>query len=87
MAKALVWDSRSSVSVGIEPHWWGWGQWYVGTETEIPLYSPFASYLTNKKWWLEEEMANHLLRGQQVTFDHLNESLSFIQGWVTDHWI
>ena len=29
--------------------------------------NPFASYLMNKKWTLEEEFNNHLLRFQQVT--------------------
>ena len=27
---------------------------------------PFASYMVNKKWILEEEMNNHILRFQQV---------------------
>ena len=27
---------------------------------------PFASYMVNKKWTLEEEMNNHILRFQQV---------------------
>ena len=29
--------------------------------------SPFASYMMNKKWTLQEEFANHLLIFQQVT--------------------
>ena len=28
---------------------------------------PFASYMMNKKWTLEEELNNHMLRFQQVT--------------------
>ena len=28
--------------------------------------NPFASYMMNKKWWLEEEFNNHILRFQQV---------------------
>ena len=27
---------------------------------------PFASYMMNKKWWLEEDFNNHMLRFQQV---------------------
>ena len=27
---------------------------------------PFGSYMMNKKWWLEEEFNNHMLRFQQV---------------------
>ena len=29
--------------------------------------SPFGSYMLNKKWTLEEEFNNHILRFQQVT--------------------
>ena len=29
--------------------------------------SPFASYLLNKKWTMEEEFNNHMMRFQQVT--------------------
>ena len=72
MAKTLVWDSCSSVSAGFMGHWLRWGKWYDGRKTEIQLYSPFASYLMNKKWWLQEELALHLLRFQQVTFDQLH---------------
>ena len=28
---------------------------------------PFSSYMLNKKWTLEEEFNNHMLRFQQVT--------------------
>ena len=28
---------------------------------------PFGSYMLNKKWTLEEEFNNHILRFQQVT--------------------
>ena len=72
MAKTLVLNSGSMVSAGIAKHWWDWEEgskkWYVGIETEVELYSPFGSYLMNKKWWLQEELAIHLLRFQQVTF-------------------
>ena len=27
---------------------------------------PFMSFMINKKWWLEEEFNNHMLRFQQV---------------------
>ena len=29
--------------------------------------NPFSSYMLNKKWTLEEEFNNHMLRFQQVT--------------------
>ena len=30
--------------------------------------NPFASYMMNKKWTLEEEFNNHMLRFHQVSF-------------------
>ena len=30
--------------------------------------NPFASFMLNKKWSLEEEFTNHIMRFQQVTF-------------------
>ena len=33
--------------------------------------NPFASYLMNKKWTLEEEFNNHMLRFQQVTVTYI----------------
>ena len=46
---------------------------------------PFTSDMLNKKWTLEEEFNNHILRFQQVTVGkHLNFSeLHFdIPGWI-----
>ena len=39
-------------------------RWYRSKE-RLAKY-PFASYMMNKKWWLEEEFNNHMLRFQQV---------------------
>ena len=39
-------------------------RWYRSKE-RLGNY-PFGSYMMNKKWWLEEEFNNHLLRFQQV---------------------
>ena len=33
--------------------------------------NPFGSYMLNKKWTLEEEFNNHMLRFQQVKFSLL----------------
>ena len=33
--------------------------------------NPFSSYMLNKKWTLEEEFNNHMLRFQQVTWSQL----------------
>ena len=38
--------------------------WHRSKE-RLPNY-PFGSYMMNKKWWLEEEFNNHMLRFQQV---------------------
>ena len=40
-------------------------RWHRSKETLAGTY-PFASYMMNKKWWLEEEFNNHMLRFQQV---------------------
>ena len=40
--------------------------WYRSKERKGGK-NPFGSYLINKKWTLEEEFNNHMLRFQQVT--------------------
>ena len=40
--------------------------WYKSKERKGGDH-PFSSYMLNKKWTLEEEFNNHLLRFQQVT--------------------
>ena len=40
-------------------------RWYRSKE-RLAGVNPFASYMMNKKWWLEEEFNNHMLRFQQV---------------------
>ena len=40
-------------------------RWYRGKE-RLAGFNPFASFMMNKKWWLEEEFNNHMLRFQQV---------------------
>ena len=75
MARAGVWDSQTTVATGIYPEW---GKWHISKETEVKLYSPITSYLMNKKWWLQEEFADHLMRLQQVSFDHLDKQTSRI---------
>ena len=44
-----------------------YGRFYRSKETVATNYQPFASFMLNKKWWLEEEFNTHLLRFQQVT--------------------
>ena len=43
------------------------GKYYRSKDTVANNFQPFASYMVNKKWWLEEEFNTHLLRFQQVT--------------------
>ena len=43
-----------------------WGKWYRSKERKGGQ-SPFASYMLNKKWTLEEEFNNHMMRFNQVT--------------------
>ena len=40
-------------------------RWYRSKDKN-PFKYPFGSYMLNKKWTLEEEFNNHLLRFQQV---------------------
>ena len=41
-------------------------QWYRSKDKKAGE-NPFISYMMNKKWTLEEEFNNHMLRFQQVT--------------------
>ena len=61
-----------------------WGKWYRSKEKKGGN-NPFASYLLNKKWTLEEEFNNHMLRFQQVKcsefyFTSVNFILTFQAG-------
>ena len=49
--------------------------------------NPFGSYMLNKKWTLQEEFNNHMLRFQQVTVSSCYFSkLHFdIPGWIVKH--
>ena len=40
-------------------------RWHRSKE-RLTRINPFNSFLMNKKWWLEEEFNNHMLRFQQV---------------------
>ena len=46
--------------------------------------NPFGSYMMNKKWTLEEDFNNHILRFQQVTVSFIFKSkIHFdILGWI-----
>ena len=57
--------------------------WYRSKDKEAGE-SPFPSFMMNKKWTLEEDFNNHILRFQQVTVSFIFKSkLHFdIQGWI-----
>ena len=46
--------------------------------------SPFASYLMNKKWTMEEEFTKHILHFQQVTLssNHFSKLNFDIPVWI-----
>ena len=43
-----------------------WGKWHRSKDRREGN-NPFGSFMMNKKWTLEEEFNNHILRFQQVT--------------------
>ena len=43
-----------------------WGKWYRSKERKAGQH-PFGSFMLNKKWTLDEEFINHMMRFQQVT--------------------
>ena len=62
-----------------------YGKWYRSKERAEGLN--FASYMTNKKWTLEEEFNNHMLRFQQVTVSFVDFIKIYfdIPGWIDSH--
>ena len=63
---AAVKTGSSVIEVGIlNTDYFAFGKWHRSKERRGGDH-PFASYLLNKKWTLEEEINNHLLRFQQV---------------------
>ena len=76
------WYSENWPSVFNAPEY---GKWYRSKETAEGIN--FASYMTNKKWTLEEEFNNDMLRFQQVEVS----SIYFIKlnlhfpGWIVSH--
>ena len=49
-----------------------YGNWHRSND-KIDGDYPFASAMINKKWWLEEELNNHLLQIHQVNVSFLLE--------------
>ena len=68
--KAAVQNGTSVLEIGYLLDWeLAYGNWYRSKDRAAQY--PFASYMINKKWPLEEELTNHLLRFQQVISSQL----------------
>ena len=63
-----------------------WGKWYRSKQRRGGV-NPFASYLLNKKWTMEEEFNNHMMRFNQVTVSsiYLNKLHFDIPGRIDSH--
>ena len=63
-------------------------RWYRSKGKANSGINPFASYMLNKKWTLEEEFNNHMLRFQQVsavTSIYFSKLHFHIPGWIDNH--
>ena len=87
LKERIIRDGSSAVEAGmLLDKYLDYGKWHRSTGKKGGYY-PFGSYLMNKKWALEEEFNNHMLRFQQVTVTSLYFSkLHFdIPGWIGGH--
>ena len=50
------------------------GRWHRSRERKHTF--PFGSYMMNKKWTMDEEFNNHMLRFQQVNMSFLNKIIN-----------
>ena len=79
----------SVVETGILwPEYLDLGRWHRSKERKAED-NPFGSFMMNKKFTLEEEFNNHILRFQQVTLSSIflsKEKLHFdIPGWIGEY--
>ena len=66
LKERIIRDGSSVVEAGmLLDQYLELGKWHRSTEKRGG-YHPFGSYMMNKKWTLEEEFNNHMLRFQQV---------------------
>ena len=64
-----------------------WGKWHRSKERKGGI-NPFASYMLNKKWTMEEVFNNHMLRFQQVSAVssiYFSKFYFHIPGWIDSH--
>ena len=75
------------VEAGFLYYGFDFGKWHRSRDRKDTNYSPYGSYMMNKKWTLEEEFNNHMMRFQQVKM----QSFYFIKlhfhipGWIDSH--
>ena len=50
------------------------GKWHRSKDKKQTPGSDFASFMINKKWWLEEQFNVHMMRFQQVTYLLIKQS-------------
>ena len=87
LAQDAVRKGGAVVEIGfLLPYELEWGKWHRSKETKGGE-SPFASYLLNKKWTMEEEFNNHMMRFNQVTVSslYLNKQHFDIPGRIDSH--
>ena len=67
MVKDCVFGNGSAVlEAGYLGHEKNFGKWHRSKERKATSFLNLASFHLNKKWVLEEEFNNHILRFQQV---------------------
>ena len=67
LAQDAVTSGTAVVEVAYFDYELEWGKWHRSGDKQVSSVNyPYASYLMNKKWTLEEEFNNHLNRFQQV---------------------
>ena len=73
-------ESGSSVveTAFLYNHWSKFGKWHKSKERIEAEYLPMHSYNLNKKWTLEEEFNNHMMRFHQVTVSSVIISINYI---------
>ena len=93
MAEHVVETGSAVVECGILlPYELKWAtkhstSWYRSKGRKGEGDNPFASFMLNKKWTLEEDFNNHMLRFQQVivSFDYFNKLHFNIPVWIDCH--
>ena len=72
MVQDAVVNGSSVVQGGfLYNHELDWGKWHRSKDRKGGE-NPFASYLMNKKWTMEEEFTKHMLHFQQVILSSNN---------------